>query len=821
MRLATRRFTFVGLGAATLAAAGAIALARPFSGDARATGGASTWKEVERLVSEQKLEEASQRAAKIREAARASGDEADEAKALIREVQLRTALHGYETSVRFLRDQPWPKALLPRTAVRLFYAQSLVTYARAYAWEIGQREKVASTGAVDLKAWTRDEIAAEAVRAYVEVFRDRETLGGAKVGALDEYLVPNSYPKGIRDTLRDATAYLFVALLADSTFWRPEQSNGVFALDRESLVAGDPPASRLVALEDPSVHPLLKLGAVLDDLEAWHAGKGEREAALEARLERVRRLHAALTDPSDRSLIRRDLARRLVAVPDVPWWAMGKAELAELVRADDRPGSLVKARALALEGAKAYPRSIGGERCRAIVGEIEQPEYRLASMAADGPGRRSIEVTHRNLGALHFRAYAVDLEERLSRARDYNLLPQGKELDALVARAAPAAAFQVDLPSTPDFRLHRTFVTPPALSRGFYVIVASPRADFSTGQNPLRATGLIVTDLVLHVRQADDGRIEARAVSGTTGQPAGGASVALWRYDWQTGHVRAATARSSAADGLVAFTAVPDEQGRSHFLFARRGDDVALDPSFIGFWNRPTPSETSSALVYTDRSIYRPLQKVLWKAVVFRGRSDLARWHVVPQTPVTLTLFDANGQAVETKTVSSNAYGSAAGEFAIPAGRALGAWSVRCATGGAASIRVEEYKRPTFETTLDVPKDALRLNRPATFRGGSRYYFGLPVTNGSVSWRVTREAEYPWWWWGWWGGARPAGAETVATGKASLAADGTFAVTFTPKADERAGKDVTYRYRLSADVTDEGGETRTAERSFRLGFVSV
>ena len=815
MRPTSRPLSLLGLGALTFAAAGAIALARP---GAPVTGGPPTWKEVERLVSEQKLEEASQRVAKIREAARVAGDEANEAKALVREVQLRTALHGYETSVRFLKEQPWPKALLPRTALRLFYAQSLVTYGRAYAWEIGQRERVASTGAVDLKAWTREEIAAEAVRAYVEVFRDRESLGNAKVAALDEFLVPNSYPKGIRDTLRDATAYLFVALLSDSTFWRPEQSNGVFGLDRASLVAGDPAASRLVALEDPSVHPLVKLGAVLDDLEAWHAGHGEREAALEARLERVRRLHAALTDASDRSLIRRDLAKRLVDVADVPWWAMGKAELAELVRAEDTPGNLVRARALALEGAKAYPRSTGGERCRSIVGEIEQPDYRLAAMAADSPGRRSIEVSHRNLAALHFRAYAVDLEERLGRARDYNLLPQGKELDDIVARATPAATFQVDLPATTDFKLHRTFVTPPALSRGFYVIVASPRADFSTGQNPLRAAGMLVTDLVLDIRQTDDGGIEARAVSGTTGQPAAGASVTLWRYDWQAGHAPVATVETSG-DGLVAFAPGPDRNGKSHFLFARRGGDLAFDPSFLGFWNRPVPSETSSALVYTDRSIYRPLQKVLWKAVVFSGRGDLARWRVIPQTPVTLTLVDANGQVVESKTVSSNAYGSAAGEFAIPAGRALGAWSVRCATGGAASIRVEEYKRPTFEAKLDVPKDPLRLNRPATFRGESRYYFGLPVTNGSVAWRVTREAEYPWWW-GWWGG-RPAGAETVATGRASLAADGTFAVTFTPKADERAGKDVTYRYRLSADVTDEGGETRSAERSFRLGFVSV
>ena len=147
---------------------------------------------------------------------------------------------------------------------------------------------------------------------------------------------------------------------------------------------------------------------------------------------------------------------------------------------------------------------------------------------------------------------------------------------------------------------------------------------------------------------------------------------------------------------------------------------------------------------------------------------------------------------------------------------------MRCDWGGAASIRVEEYKRPTFETTLEESKDALRLNRPATFRGEARYYFGLPVANGSVAWRVTREPEYPWWWWwGWMGGGRAAGAETVATGNAALGADGKFAVTFTPKADERAGKELTYRYRLSADVTDEGGETRSADRSFRLGFVSV
>jgi len=817
MRPTSRPLSLLGLGALTFAAAGAIALTRP---GAPVTGGPPTWKEVERLVSEQKFEEAAASAGKIREAARAAGNEANEAKALVREVQLRTALHGYETSVRFLKDQPWPKGLLPRTTLRLFYAQSLVTYAQAYSWEIGQREKVASTGAVDLKAWTRDEIRAEAVRAYVEVWKDREALGRVPVNAVAEFVEPNNYPKEIRGTLRDAASYLFAALLADTSGWRTEQSNGVFSLDAKALIAGDAAVSRLVKLDDPAAHPLLKLGAVLDDLEAWHAASGEKEAALEARLERLRRLDAALTDAGDKAAIRKDLVAKLPVYASVPWFSAGKAQLADFTRAEDKSGNLVRARTLALEAIQAYPKSLGADRARAIVGQIEAPDWEMAAMAADGAGRRSIEITHRNLPALYFRAYAVDLEARIGAAKDYNLLPQGRELDALVAKEAPVASFETALPPMPDYKSHRTFVTPPALGRGLHVVVASADRGFAPGKGPLRAVGTIETDLVLTVRQTAAGGFEARALTGGMGRPASGAKVSLWRYDWQKGHRKIADA-TAGPEGLVTFDPSSDTR-MGTFLVARRGDDVALDSSYMSLLTRTEPGETASALVYTDRSIYRPLQKVLWKAIVYRGRADQAKFRVAPAATVSVSLVDANGQAVESKTVTTNAYGSAAGEFAIPVGRALGAWNVRCDWGGAASIRVEEYKRPTFETTLEESKDPLRLNRPATFRGDSRYYFGLPVTNGNVTWRVTREPEYPsWWWWGWLGAGRAASLETVATGNTALGADGKFSVTFTPKADERAGKDVTYRYRLSADVTDEGGETRSAERSFRLGFVSV
>lgn len=781
------------------------------------TPGEGGWKEVDRLVSEQKFEAASEATAKIRAAARAAGDEATETNALIREVQLRTGLHGFETAVRFLKDEPWPKGALSHATLNLFYAQALVNYEQGYSWEIDQREKVDTKGVVDLKAWTKDQIFAEAARAYVAVWKDREALGREPVWKLAEYVQTNDYPKGVRPTLRDAVSYLFVELLANTRGWRPEQSNDLFRLDLPKLIAGDLKATSSLDLADASLHPLVRIGAVLDDLEAWHAGAGEKEAALEARLERLRRLHASFTESHDRAAIRKDLESRLGSFREVPWWSVGKADLAEFVRETDEPGHLVRARKIADEGWKAYPDSIGGQRCRNIVKTIEQPSYELLSMSVDAPGKRSVMVTHKNLAKVHFRAYRFDVEKYLETSNDYNLLPQGDELKKIVTGGKPEASWSIDLPATPDFEVHRTFVTPPLKASGTFLLVCSARADFGSGDNRVRAAFFFVSDLVLVTKQG--GAIEVLTLSGETGEALAGVDVTLWRYDWQRRHERIET-KTSDAKGSVRFGVTSDRTQHNHFLLAKKGDELILDTGYLSFWQPQKPGEFTAALVYTDRSIYRPLQKIDWKVVTYKGVPG--KYAVLPSTPTTVTLYDGNNQVVDTKQATTNAFGSASGEFSIPSGRVLGNWRIWCSSNGQAAVRVEEYKRPTFETRLLDPKSALRLNRPATLTGEVKYYFGLPVVNGDVKWRVTRAPIYPWWW-SWWGwGSQQAGAQTIATGTAKLSPDGTFDFTFTPLADERQkSADVTYAYTVAVDVTDEGGETRSATRAFRLGLVAV
>lgn len=783
---------------------------------------ASGWKEVERLVSEQKYEAAATQVEKILAASKARVDEPEWTRALVRLTQLRMGLHGYETAVRRLREEPWPQAPLQRAVLDLFYAHAIVEYCQSYSWEIGKRERVEAKGEVDLKAWTRDQLYAEAQRAYLEVWRERADLGSTPVTTLKEYITPNDYPAGVRDTLRDAVSYLYADLLADSSFWTAEQSNDLFRLDRAQLL-GDGPRGQAsdVLLDDAKAHPLQKLVAVLGDLEAWQASRGHREAELEARLERLRRLHEALDEAPDRALVLSDLTSRLEGFRSVPWWSMGMALEAEFTRETDRPDALVLARGIAMAGRKAYPTSVGGQRCDNIVQSIEAPDFQIAGMSLDAADRRSLGADHRNMPALYFRAYPVDLLERIHSSKDYNLLPQWQEVRAILNGGAPAARWSVDLPSTPDYRSHRTFVTPPSLPKGAYLIAASAREDFTESANRILALHFTVSDLVLLTRQEVDGDIEVTALDGETGWPVSGATVSLYRYDWQQGHQEAAH-QVSGEDGVVRFTGGHGRQGRNFFLLGQKGRDLSLDTAHLGFYERSQPGNVTASLVYTDRSIYRPGQKVFWKVLAYTGTVRDGRYKAFAQSPVTVTLRDGNNEAVASASVTTNGFGSAAGEFVVPSGKVLGRWRLDTSLSGSSGIRVEEYKRPTFEAAIKDPAEPLRLNRPATLTGEVKYYFGLPVTNGAVKWRVTREPVYPWWW-GWYGWGRNTQPQTVASGSSSLKEDGTFLVKFTPEVDERDGtsKDVTYRYVLHADVTDEGGETRSASKGFRLGFVSV
>lgn len=771
---------------------------------------------VDELVEKQQFQEALKAAEGLLAKAEGQPDALAWARALIRVTQLEAGLSAPEAAVKRLKAARWPEGLEARALLNLFYAHTLVAYLNAYGWEIAQRE---SSGAriPDLKAMTRAELYQEALHAYQDVWKQRDALGRIEVAAWKEFITPNDFPAGVRDTVRDAVSYFAVELLGNTSHWQPDESNQAYQQDFKALLKGGGAA---VAIDDVASHPLVRIGAVLDDLEQWHGGrKGAEAGALEARLERIRRLLGTFSDAGSRKAAAASLDEILPRYKALSWWAMGMAERAEIANGD---GDLVKARDLAAAGAAAFASSPGGKRCAALLASLNYPGFQLQGMATDTAGKRSLLVTHKNVGKVYFRAFRLDLVGEIEATRDYNILPSSEAWERFASKKADAA-WEAALPPTPDLKTHQTFVTPPFSKPGLWFVVASATPEFGKQANKLLATDLVLSDLVVTSRVEHGKALNVTVVSGKDGKAVGGAEVRIYAHEYgKKAVLRATKATSDTGQATFGVDAVPNGAA---FIVATKGSDASLDRNQQYLGREPAESEAKAAFIYTDRAIYRPGQTLHWKVLAYAGSRAKAAFKVVPEQKVVMTLVDGNGQKVGEQSVTTNEFGSASGTFELPAGRLLGNWSLRSDFGASGvSVRVEEYKRPTFEVQLKDPTTALRLNRDAELTGAASYYFGLPVTSGKVRWTVTREPVYPWWW-GWYhGGDAGARVQTVATGAAALEKDGTFKVRFKPEAEEPKDEDrkaLTYRYVVRADLTDEGGETRSATRAMRLGFVSV
>ncbi len=372
----------------------------------------------------------------------------------------------------------------------------------------------------------------------------------------------------------------------------------------------------------------------------------------------------------------------------------------------------------------------------------------------------------------------------------------------------------------------------PSHERGFYVVVASMNPNFETHKNIKSGIYTTISDLVLSSRLLlPSGKLEVRVQNGISGMPMSQVKVTLMRLDYQKGHQKEATLVTNS-EGEGVFENPKTNSGSNYLLFAENNENFAFTSSDIYFYNNRSENATSYPIfIYTDRSIYRPEQKIQFKVLAYEGKANEGHFSSIKEASIKMELRDANNELIKALTVKTDQFGAGFGEFEIPRGKLLGHWTL-IANGwnNAHSIQVEEYKRPTFEVKMHDSKKANLLNQEVQFLGDARYYFGMPLTGGKIKFRIYRSGVLPWWsFWCRWDWGFYSREQLVENGVVELKKDGEFAIKFKPKADESLAKnsdgkvnqDLVYNYRVEVDVTDEGGETRTANRTYQIGFVSV
>ena len=331
--------------------------------------------------------------------------------------------------------------------------------------------------------------------------------------------------------------------------------------------------------------------------------------------------------------------------------------------------------------------------------------------------------------------------------------------------------------------------------RGVYLVEAV--------RGELRAyTILMVSDLVM-VTKTGNGRIVNFLVDRNTGEPVRGAELFLLTRD-----ARKDTAASDS-NGLAEFK-ILDTKPDDLRLVARSGANFAVNT--LAGYAFETAREHWMGYIYTDRPVYRPGHTVHFKGII--RQRGVAGYIVPAGKPLSVEIQDAEQKPVYRKTLTANANGTIRDDLELPAGAALGSYSIQVHAGEESfmngSFEVEEYKKPEYEVRVTATKARILQGETVQAVIDSRYYFGEPVAGAKVKYAVYRGR----YWFPLWyepdedsppdaGDAEgnDYGDEQIVENEGQLDAEGKLTIDFPTTVSEHK---TDYRYRVEARVTDAG-----------------
>ena len=451
-----------------------------------------------------------------------------------------------------------------------------------------------------------------------------------------------------------------------------------------------------------------------------------------------------------------------------------------------------------------------------VLGQIEDSLLEMRIVGVQLPNEPiPAAVSYRNTD--RFRYKIVRLTE--SELNKYEYVYYDKRIEYLNSKEVVAEEV-VTMPQETDFRRHSTLIALPKLQSGIYYLMACRSEKGEMTQSNTHCTLFQVSPLGF-ISDPQSDRISFMTVNRKTGHPIPGVEVELTRkvYNDKKREYERKLLKSltSDANGMV----VCDNSLNLTTLFdvtLRKDDDLLLP---IGEYSVPKESKSTpyyTTELLTDRAIYRPGQTVYFKGIV--AYNDNGQRTLAANAKETVILRDANWQEVTKASFTTDEFGGFSGSFVIPDNRLNGVFHLK-ADHGNLSIRVEEYKRPTFEIGFETVKEQYKLNHPVTIHGSVDALAGFALDDVQYSYSVVRKTSFPWRCWWWW--YPVVEDEQIDHGEGRTDADGKFAITFNliPSLKTRPQQQPVFYYEVEVTATSAQGETHSDTYMIRAGYNEV
>ena len=244
----------------------------------------------------------------------------------------------------------------------------------------------------------------------------------------------------------------------------------------------------------------------------------------------------------------------------------------------------------------------------------------------------------------------------------------------------------------------------------------------------------------------------------------------------------------------------------------------------------------AKAMIYFDRAIYRPGQKMYYKGIIIQNLND--EKSVVPFITVHVTIEDENNSVLKEFDVQTNDFGSFSGEFDIPKNVLTGEFSIKIDEPENYEIdekyydkdedehrfwdnvdfnshesfrfKVEEYKRPTFEVSFDEIKENYTIGDTLKIKGNAKALAGNNLTNAKIEYSISKSVHSK-------TNSIPFDEDYIIS-ETTTDENGNFSIQFMANEPTVPNNEIeTINFTIDFKVTDIQGETRTASQTILVG----
>lgn len=739
---------------------------------------------------------------------------------------------GRNESVTAVRELQRAVAEAPSVEARAFLSSVLACTLRDLSNERRFRQMRPQTPLADnegkdddLAIWSNDRLAAAALAAYQNVFEDAETLKKIPIAMFAAKQTSN------RKILKAAGFEHYDHAGNGARLPRLRSEFGLFSLN-DSPAADFPTLYDFFAQDAVKFYPNLSRRAPEAEkaqrelLAAWkefHANDADKSAY-------ARAVFAGFSPESES--YEADLKNFTKEFSYYPIAAEAFAALAQNAIEDERRE---EAFLFAKEGYEKYRQHKNSAGCAAILNDLLSKNIaniNTESVWFDAESAQ-IAVSAKNVEKLHFRAVPWDWQDFLRRERNRPENLSAKESKEILFSEEGAVTWSHELEKFTDFATHEFSVPVPyeKLEPGFYFITASADPDFKSFAKdrvlPYMTVWVsdiaVITEPVPYRENAKEARtLRGYVVNAKTGEPLENVEIAAWNKVYGGDRVPVESVKS-AADGSFELPGL--KQDFVALAVAPDGNAVSISETTRWRTSENKPDNDIGKL-FTDRAIYRPGQLIHFKGIRARYDADKpGSGKVLPGEKVEVKLYDANDKEVAKSECYTNAFGSFAGAFTAPTGLLKGIFTLKF-DKVEKEIRIEEYKRPKFELTLEAPEKQIILGQTAEMLVSAKAFTGMPLADAKITWTVTENSyeDYSF------------EEKVIARGDANLDADGKFKISFptepaklftrrdnnlSPTEKLKAERRLSRNYVVDVAVTDSTGETHTQSEYTKIGNCGV